>query len=122
MACLHLKSPAPDAFFALKDKAEDVKRYFLETFDDIPPVFMRKRVKQYFEYHASEEWQSNTEKPFPEVILVCPNRRLKSHLNFFIKNKLSDYSELAFYLTTKEEIKTLGMGPKTLQKVPTRNE
>jgi len=119
---LHLISPSPDAFFALKNKAGKARRYFLDIFDDVPPVLMRRRVKQYFEYYNSDEWQDNTGQPFPEVILACPNQRLKSHLNFFIQNKLSDDSELSFYLTTNEEIETIGMGPKALQKVHSKNE
>lgn len=114
---LYLISPSPDAFFALKDKAGKAKRYFLEIFDDIPPVFMRRRVKRYFEYYSSDEWQDNTGQPFPEIILACPNQRLKSHLNFFIKNKLNDYTDLAFYLTTKEAIQTQGLNKNTLEKV-----
>ncbi|OGD57300.1 hypothetical protein A2V71_00490 [Candidatus Berkelbacteria bacterium RBG_13_40_8] len=119
---LHLISPSPDAFFALKDKAGNAKRYFLDIFDDVPPILMRRRIKKYFEYFNSDEWQDNANQPFPEVILVCPNQRLKSHLNFFIQNKLSDDSELSFYLTTNEEIETIGMGPKALQKVHSKNE
>jgi len=114
---LHLIFPSPDTFFALKDKAGKARRYFLDIFDDVPPVLMRRRVKQYFEYYNSDEWQDNTGQPFPEVILVCPNHRLKSHLNFFIQNKLSDDSELAFYLTTKEDILTQGLNKNTLEKV-----
>lgn len=117
---LHLISPCPDAFFTIKDKTGNTRRYFLDIFDDVPPVFMRRRVKKYFEYYSSDEWQDNTNQPFPEVILVCPTQRLKSHLNFFIKNKLSDDSELTFYLTAKEEILTMGMGPKSLQKVESK--
>ena len=112
----HLIQPPPDAFFSIKGKA-GAKRYFLDVFDDIPPIALRKRVKQYFEYFDSDEWQDNTGKPFPEVILICPNNRIKGHLYYFIQNKIDDDSELVFYLATHEEIKIKGLGRDSLHKV-----
>ncbi|MFA4996422.1 MAG: replication-relaxation family protein [Patescibacteria group bacterium] len=112
----HLITPKPDAYFSLEDKDKDTKRYFLDIFDDIPPVALRKRVKQYLEYYNSDEWQDNTGKSFPEIILICPNPRIKSHLYHFIKNKLSD-DEPAFYLAVKDVVASKGLTRETLQRV-----
>lgn len=112
----HLVSPLPDAYFALEDKEGEIKRYFLDVFDDLPPALMRKRVKQYFEYYNSDLWQDNTGKYFPDIILVFPNNRLKSHIYFYIQNKLND-DEPRFYLTTKTQILTNGLNSNTIQKV-----
>jgi hypothetical protein len=111
----HLIEPKPDAYFALKGKG--TKRYFLDVFDDIAPLALRKRVKQYLEYYNSDEWQDHTDKPFPEIILICPNNRLKNHLYYFIQSKISDDSEPFFYLTTREAIVTKGLNRDTLEKV-----
>lgn len=112
----HLISPLPDAYFALEDEEGRTKRYFLDAFDDLPPALMRKRVKQYFDYYNSESWQENTDKPFPDIILVFPNNRLKSHIFFYIQNKLSD-DEPRFYLTTKAQVMTNGLNSDALQRV-----
>jgi hypothetical protein len=108
----NLISPISDALFTI-----EVKRYFLDIFDDIPPIYMRMRVKQYFEYYNSDQWQDNTDAPFPEIILICPNPRLKSHLYHFIKNKINDEDEPVFYLATKELVTNKGLCKECLQKV-----
>ena len=90
----------PDAYFIINDK-----RFFLDIFDDIRPVFMRKRIKEYLEYYNSDQWHDNTDKPFPYIILICPNRRIQNHLKFFIQNKLNGDDEPVFYLTNKDEFK-----------------
>lgn len=65
----------------------------------------------------SDEWQDNTDKPFPEIILICPNPRLKSHLDHFIQNKLNDEEEPAFWLGLKNDVANKGLNRETLQKV-----
>lgn len=111
----NLISPICDTLFTIE--GEEPKRYFLDIFDDIPPIYMRKRVKEYLEYYNSDEWQDNTDKPFPEIILICPNPRLKSHLYHFIKNKLREDEEPVFYLTTKENVSSKGTSEEILRKV-----
>ncbi|MEI6040145.1 MAG: replication-relaxation family protein [Candidatus Berkelbacteria bacterium] len=112
----NLIDPKPDAYFAIENK-ETIKRYFLDILDDLPPMVLRRRVKQYFEYFDSDQWQDNTDKPFPDIILVCPNRRIKSHLFYYIQNKISDDFEINFYLTTWDILKDKGMCQKSLEKV-----
>jgi len=110
----YLINPKPDIYFALKGKG--TKRYFLDIFDDIAPLALRRRIKDYLEYYNSDEWQDNTDKPFPEIILICPNNRLKNHLYYFIQSKTND-DEPYFHLSTWEEIKTKGINRETLHKV-----
>lgn len=111
----HLIKPYPDAYFAIENN-EGIKRYFLDIFDDLPPSVLRKRVSQYFEYFNSDEWQDNTDREFPEIILVCPNRRLKNHLFYYIQNKLGEEGP-SFYLAVKEMILSKGLCREVLQKV-----
>lgn len=107
----NLINPAPDAYFYINDK-----RYFLEIFDDIRPVFMRKRIKDYFEYYDSDQWQENTDKDFPNIILICPNKRIQAHLYYYIQNKLNGDIEPVFYLKNKDNIKE-GFQIENLQEV-----
>jgi hypothetical protein len=78
MKCLIV--PAPDAYVAIEEESGEIKRYFLDIFDDIPPKFLRRRVNQYFTYYDLDEWQDSTNKPFPTVLLICPTKRMKNHL------------------------------------------
>jgi len=111
----NLIDPKPDAYFALENQT--IKRYFLDILDDLPPVILRRRVKAYFKYFDSDEWQDNTDKPFPDIILICPNNRIKNHLFFYIQNKIDEDSEINFYLSTWETIKQKGLAKEALEKV-----
>lgn len=112
----NLISPISDGLFTIEQDGQ-AKRYFLDIFDDIPPVYMRMRIKQYLEYYNSDQWQDNTDAPFPEIILICPNPRLRSHLDHFIKNKLREDEEPVFYLAIKDAVASKGLNRETLQKV-----
>ncbi len=109
--------PSPDAYFAIEETNGAIKRYFLDIFDDVPPGVMRNRVRQYFYYYNKDYWQDHTDKPFPAIILVCPNDRLKNHLTYYIQKKLEQESELNFYLTTWNSIKAKGLVKEVLLKV-----
>lgn len=111
-----LISPAPDAYIAIEEQG-GVKRYFLDLFDDVPPIALRSRAKRYFDYYASNEWQDNTDKPFPEIILICPNERLKKHLYLYIQQKLEEEPELKFYLSTRDLVAKEGLQSNVLQRV-----
>lgn len=114
----HLISPSPDAHFVTEDNQGRIKRYFLDIFDENrPPTAFRLRVRKYFNYYDSDEWQDNTNKPFPEIILVCPNKRMKYHLYYYIQRKLEEESALVLYLTTRDSVLDSGISIETLEKV-----
>lgn len=109
-------NPLCDALISIENNGQ-TSRYFLEIFDDIPSIFMRKRVKEYLEYYNSDAWQDNTDNPFPEIIIICPSHRIKSHLYHFIQYKLGDDEEPVVYLAVREEVVIKGLSDETLQKV-----
>ncbi len=114
----YLILPNPDAYFSLEETNGSKSYFFLDIFDELPPrMVLRKRVRQYFEYCDNEYWQDHTKKPFPNIILVCPDDRSKNYLYRFIQKMLEEESDLSFYLTTWESIKTKGISKETLQKV-----
>lgn len=114
--------PNPDAYFALEPTEGEIKRYFLEVFDDAPSAKLRKRVQRYLDYYDDEYWSEKyPDKPFPEIILVCPSIRMKGHLYLYIKNKLDEDEEINFYLTTKEMVLEKGLIKEALEKVLPEN-
>ena len=113
-----MPTPKPDGYFAIIEKSGNIKRYFLELFDDLPPRVLRSRINSYFKYYDEDLWyEEYPDKPFPETIIVCPSKRIKSHLNYFIQSKLDEDSGLVFLLTTKEIIESQGMVKASLEKV-----
>ncbi len=114
--------PYPDAYFSIEEATGSKKYYFLDIFDDLPArMVLRKRVRQYFEYYANENWQNHAKKPFPEIILVCPDKRSKNYLYRYIPKLLEYEPEVRFHLSTWDNIRSKGISRETLQKVELRD-
>jgi DNA-binding PadR family transcriptional regulator len=105
----NLISPCPDAYVAVEKPGEETRRFFLEVFEDLPTRLLRTRVGRYLAYFDSDEWQDNTDKPFPAVVLVCPNSRLRSHLSYYLRGKTDEESSLRFFLVTQDEVREKGL-------------
>jgi len=63
-----LISPAPDAYVAVENN-----RYLVEVLSHMPLRSIKYRIEQYREYFESNEWQENTDKPFPAIALLIPD-------------------------------------------------
>ncbi len=115
----HLIVPEPDIYFVLEENKDNIKRYFLDVFDEqIPKEGLYKRAKQYFDYYQDAKWQDNTKKPFPEIILVCPNSRAKNQMRGIVTTMLKrETDEVVIHLSTWEEIKRHGIKKEVLHKV-----
>ena len=103
--------PLPDAYFVLKKRGKKRRRYFLEVISEqIPRFVLRRRIEYLFEYFDSRQWQENTGEPFPMILIVCPSLLTKKFLSRFIGKTLeNEGSDISFYLTTSDQIKTHGM-------------
>ncbi len=113
----HLIEPAPDSYFIITEKNKMKKRYFLEAYEPYKPWKTYKwRVRQYINYHKSDDWQDNTKKPFPELILICPTKEIQNWLAKQIK-KLRRTVEPKIYLSTWEEIHKFGISIQVLHKI-----
>ncbi len=110
----YLIHPHPDCYFAITEKSGNVKRYFLDVFDN--EDFMFKRFYQYRNYFRKRYWQNHTSKPIPTIIFICPSEKAKLKIYGFIQKKLEDDS-LAFYLSTKKEVQEIGICREVLKKV-----
>jgi hypothetical protein len=113
----YMPNPLPDAYIAIKERNGRTKRYFLDVFDPLPPrMILRRRINQYVDYFDYNTWQETTDHPFPQILLICPDERSKRYLHRFIQKTL-EYSDLEFFLTTWELVKTKGMSREVLEKV-----
>ncbi len=110
--------PEPSCYFSLEDQNGVTKRYFLDIFDYFVPKDLFKRIKKYLYYFEKRYWQDHTDKTFPEIILVCPNKAARTYLEKTIRGNLEDkdYS-LTFYLALTEDIQQKGLNRQVLQKV-----
>ncbi len=101
----YFPDPLPAAYISIKTE-KGIRRYFLDLFDDYtPPFVFRSRFKQYLEYFEEGKWEENTnDSPFPSILFICPNKRLKNHTYFYTKAVLDKTftDEVALFLTTKE--------------------
>lgn len=115
----YLIYPSPDSYFAIEDRNKKTKRYFIDIFDTSKNLkWAHKRIIQYFDYYDEETWQDNTDKPFPEIVLVCADEDDRKDLDKFIKKQMNyRISDIYFYLSTWDEIQSSGMSSKTLHKV-----
>lgn len=115
----YLIYPSPDCYFIIEQKDGAKKRYLVNIFDwYIKKEDMEKRVKQYLNYCKNETWQDHMHTPFPELIFIFPNLRVKTDLNEVIKKSLQQKGlNMHIFLSTWDEIKYQGMSRKALHKV-----
>lgn len=102
----YLPKPLPDAYIAMQQDLE-IKRYFLEIVDDSTPRFiLRAKTQMYIEYCASDIWTTNTEHPFPKILLLCPNSIIKDFLHKHITRALEQEPDIdiEFYLSLNSPI------------------
>jgi len=115
----YLLDPLPDAYIAIEQNGEVIRRYFLEAFDKATPRFvLRGRVQKYLDYSEEGEWEANTDHPFPSILFVCQDETVKSYLYRYIKKILDEaISDISFFLTTKDSIKSQGVRKEIWQRV-----
>ncbi len=114
----YLPYKRPDAYIAIEDK--DTQRYFLEIIDEGTPRFMiRSKINQYIDYADNKNWEKNTSHPFPSILIVCPTEDVYNFLLKHIAQVLEEEieTEIDFYLTTKDIIKSTNIKTDIWQKI-----
>ena len=103
----YLIQPLPDAYIALK-KGKTTKRHFLEIIDEGTPRFvLRKRIEMYIEYYDTGEWTQATQYPFPKVLLLCPDEKVKKFLHRHISRVVEEEMDadlIKWFLATKDNL------------------
>ncbi len=100
----------PHAYIEQK-KSGKTKRSFLEILADLPTLRLRQRLKQYLNFYEGNEWEAETGKAFPIVLIICPNDRVLAYVKHYLKTKLAqlDEPELAIHLTIVDKVKESGI-------------
>ncbi|MBA3723502.1 MAG: replication-relaxation family protein [Candidatus Levybacteria bacterium] len=98
-----------DAYIAIK-RPQGIKRCFTTIIDPTPRLYIAKGiVRQYFAYCQSSEWEESTDKPFPSMLLICPDEKVKRMLTYYIAKILNEeQADIKFYLSTAEEVQKRG--------------
>lgn len=97
-----LIEPAPDAYIILSDESE-ANRFFLE----VPTLARTKQVlsqiERYVEYFFSNVWQDHTDKPFPQIIILCENKNIIRTASRYIKSNYADEPDLRFRVASSDQ-------------------
>lgn len=92
-----------DAYVSQKND-QKIKRYFVSIFDShTPKGIYRSKVLEYLDYYYMGRWEDGTKNtPFPSILLIFPNERIKKHILHYAKEKVEDRFNI--YLTTKDRL------------------
>ncbi|MEO8581225.1 MAG: replication-relaxation family protein [Patescibacteria group bacterium] len=113
-----LIKPHPDAYAVITEPHKHTKRYFIDVFDDMTPrMILRKRIRQYLNYYDEQYWQEEMKKPFPKVLLICPDERSRKYLQRFIRVKLDGESDVSFFFGLRADIQKRGVQEDTWETV-----
>jgi hypothetical protein len=98
-----------DAYSSIKS-SQSIHRYLISVIDPTPRLYIAKGiVRQYIAYWQSSVWEESTDKPFPEILLICPDEKVKRMLTHYIAKTLhEEQSAIHFYLSTSEEVQKRG--------------
>ncbi len=106
----------PDLIFSKKiqgSKKGLTKYYLLEMFEPTLPFYsVRKKIRNYIDFYYSNQWEIQTSKKFPILLLVCPTLAAMIKLKIYVKKLLTeDYEniELIIRFTYMEKVEASGI-------------
>ncbi|MEI7690272.1 MAG: replication-relaxation family protein [bacterium] len=87
------------------------KYYFLELLSSLPPERLRQRLKKYLSFYESNEWEVETKKSFPTLLLICPDETILIYVKRYLKRKINvlDEPALIIHLSTSQKVKEFGL-------------
>ena len=90
---------------------DEVKEYFIELISDQPKERLRQRIKNYLYFYQGMEWQEETGRDSPTILIICPSDELLEYIKSYTKRKLYQFDEACpiIHLTTKEQINQAGI-------------
>lgn len=94
-----------DAYVAIKTP-QNVNRSFITIIDTTTRFYILKGiVRQYLTYWQSDAWQENTNKPFPSVLLICSDEKIKHSITRYIAKTLHEEQvDIHFHIATYAQV------------------
>jgi len=106
---------SPQLIFTKKTKSE-VKQYILVQLNSTSPNYItKKKMKNYIEFFFTNEWEENTEQPFPTILFACQTLPLMIFSKRAIKRLLDEYQnpeEFDAWFATNDDIREHGIDDK----------
>jgi len=80
-----------DLVFSKKEKGRKIKHFLLTFFDaTLPRYRLRKRIRDYREFYYSNDWENNTDTPFPTLLCVFQTKERMIYAKRYAKTLLED--------------------------------
>ena len=97
-----------------ENKKHLIKKHFLiSSFErTLPNYSIRKRLKNYFEFYYSGEWENNVSKTFPVVLFICPTKAILIYAKRYTLKLLEenqDPDDLHIRFATVDDVKQHGV-------------
>jgi hypothetical protein len=116
----YFPTPLPDGYILIADASRprhDPWHYFIEVFDDVVPRYaLRSRIRQYIDYIAEGEWQTDPISMPPGVLLVCETESRRKKLERIIQREIeaSYQADLKIQAVTIDTIQEVISAQKTM--------
>ena len=100
----------PNAYITQTAK-DDEKEYFVEILGYQPKERLRQRIKNYLYSFQGREWEEETDRDFPSILIICPSEELLDYIKSYTKRKLSQFDETrpTIHSTTIEKVIQIGI-------------
>lgn len=103
----------PDAFvttITVAKRQRHIQHSLLLLFEDDLLLRLRLRIKQYLIFCDQFSWQAELSEPFPTILIVAPNPRVRNYLAKYIRKivKEREIGDVEVELTLRDELQHYG--------------
>jgi hypothetical protein len=119
-----LKELSPDLIYKETKKTKNRSSHtynLLTVFETtLPRYSVRKRLRNYFEFYQSSEWENETGKTFPIILFICSTKSELIYAKRYTKKLLQDYqnpTDLHIQFATVDKVKEFGISGEIWEEV-----
>lgn len=96
-----------------KQKNSKKTYYLVDVYEaTLPNYRIRKRLRNYFDFYQSSEWENNITKTFPIILFVCSTKSVLIYAKRYTKKLLEENQnpdDLHIRFSTVDEVKEFGI-------------
>lgn len=97
----------------IKQRSNKKTYYLVDVFDaTIPNYRIRKRLRNYYDFYQSGEWENKMTKTFPVILFICPTKSVLIYAKRYTKKMLEENQnpdDLHIRFATVDEVKEFGI-------------